>query len=105
MSEEETEIEGAGKRGRRPGFKMTQEHRDKIANSKLLNRLMAYFEGEPFEGNTVDLSQGQIAVGMGLLRKYLPDLATTTIQGDDDADPIKVINQIELVAGERKSEA
>jgi hypothetical protein len=96
--EREPAPDAAPKRGRKPGYKMTQEHRDKIANSKLLNRLLAYFEGSEFEGNKIDLSQGQVTVGMGLLKKYLPDQTTTTLQGDEDGGPIEFDGRIELVA-------
>ncbi len=58
------------KRGREPGVKLTDEHRSKIQNSQILNRLIAHVEGK------CDLSATQITAGLGLLRKALPDLTS-----------------------------
>jgi hypothetical protein len=71
-------------RGRTPGFVMSPEHRTKIANSKILNRLVACGEGE------LELTQVQATVGIALMKKVLPDLNSNTHSGDDDAPPIKV---------------
>lgn len=69
-------------RGRKLGFQMSHEHRIKIQNSKILSHLQSFFEtGKPA------LSDGQIRVGLGLLKKVLPDLQTVTIAGDP-ANPV-----------------
>ena len=65
-------------RGRKPGFKMTDEHRLKIANSNILSRLIKCAEGE------IDVSSTQAQVGLGLLRKIMPDLSNTQHSGDED---------------------
>lgn len=70
-------------RGRQPGFVMTAEHRSKIANSQILNRLIKCAEGE------IELTAVQASVGLGLLKKALPDLTATTIAGDED-NPLTV---------------
>lgn len=67
----------AGKRGRAAGFKMPDEHRVKIANSNILNRLIACAEGR------LELTSTQANVGLGLMRKVLPDLETVAHTGAD----------------------
>lgn len=64
-------------RGRRPGFTMSHEHRTKISNSKILNRLIACAEGE------VEMTSTQATVAIALLKKVMPDLAATEITGAD----------------------
>jgi hypothetical protein len=70
-------------RGREPGFVMGPEHRTKIGNSKILNRLIACGEGE------LELTPVQAQVALGLMKKVMPDLQATTISGDDDAPPVR----------------
>jgi hypothetical protein len=43
------------------------------------------------------MSATQVSAGLGLLRKVMPDLAATTISGDEDGSPIKLIQRIERV--------
>ncbi len=57
-------------RGRTAGFKMTDEHRAKIANSQILKRLIEFAEGK--EG--VEMSSAQVAAATTLLRKVMPDM-------------------------------
>lgn len=71
-------------RGRQPGFKMSDEHRVKIQNSNILNALIEHVEG------TREMSATQVTAGLGLLRKIMPDLATTTVQGDESGGPITI---------------
>lgn len=78
-------------RGRKPGFKMPEEHRVKIQNSNILNALIEHVEGKR------DMSATQVSAGLGLLKKALPDLSTVTMQGDED-NPLLTIQRIELVA-------
>lgn len=84
-------------RGRPPGFKMTEAHRTKIANSQILKRLIEHVEGK------VDMSATQVTAGLGLLRKVMPDISEATVKGDADA-PL-VVTQIALVAPRDDSEA
>ena len=63
-------------RGRTAGFTMTQEHRDKIAKSNILHRLMQYCEGD----ETVDMAPQQVTASLALLKKVMPDLQP--IDGD-----------------------
>jgi ParB-like chromosome segregation protein Spo0J len=58
----------ARKRGRAPGFRMSEEHRSKIKNSSILRALIEYFEGKR------EMSATQVSVGLRLLKKVLPDL-------------------------------
>ena len=71
-------------RGRSPGFKMSNEHRVKIQNSNILKALIEHVQGDR------EMSATQVSAGLGLLRKVMPDLATTTVQGDEDGGPISI---------------
>ncbi len=64
-------------RGRTAGFQMGAEHRTKIANSKILNRLIGHAEG------TVDMSSTQVQAALGLLDRVMPKLQSTSITGED----------------------
>lgn len=72
-------------RGRKPGFRMSDEHRIKIQNSNILNALIEHVEGKR------DMSATQVSAGVALLRKVMPDLASTTISGDEDGGPVQMI--------------
>lgn len=63
-------------RGRSPGFRMSQEHRDKIKNSNILSALIKHVEGKQ------DMSATQVTAGLGLLKKCLPDLQSVELTGD-----------------------
>lgn len=69
-------------RGRRPGFIMSNEHRNKIKNSNILNALIEHVEGKR------EMSATQVTAGLGLLKKALPDLQSVehsgSIGGDKD---------------------
>lgn len=52
--------------------------RAKIQTSQLVNRLQNHVDGK------VELSSTQVTVALGLLKKALPDLASTQISGDED---------------------
>jgi hypothetical protein len=66
------------KRGRAPGFKMTDEHRLKIANSNILTYLLNHVAGDR------EMSPTQVQAAVALIRKYLPDLAQHQHGGDKD---------------------
>lgn len=68
----------AAKRGRQPGFTMSPEHRIKIQNSNILNALIEHVT----EGR--EMSATQVSAGLGLLRKVMPDLASTQLSGDPE---------------------
>jgi hypothetical protein len=63
-------------RGRKPGFVMPEEHRTKIANSKILNRLIDHVMGE------VEMTSTQVTAAIALMRKVMPDLSSTDINAD-----------------------
>lgn len=75
-------------RGRRPGFRMSNEHRVKIQNSNILNALIEHATGER------DMSATQVSAGLGLLKKVLPDFTAMQISGDDE-NPVNIIHAIE----------
>lgn len=67
---------------------MTEEHRLKISNSNILNRLLKHMEGE------VELTQTQVTVGLALLKKVMPDLQAIQHSGDEN-NPINHVHRIE----------
>lgn len=82
----------AEKRGRgRTPYRMSEEHRNKIRNSNILNHLIEHVSGNR------EMSSTQVSAGLGLLKKCLPDLQSVTVSGDDEADPISVVQRIERV--------
>jgi hypothetical protein len=80
-------------RGRKPGFRMSDEHRVKIQNSNILNALIEHVEGAR------EMSATQVSAGLGLLRKIMPDLAATADLGDaGELKPITRMTNEELEA-------
>lgn len=55
---------------------MTDEHRSKIANSQILNRLIAHALGQ------VEMTATQVQAAQALLRKVLPDLSQVEMQAE-----------------------
>ena len=51
--------------------------RAKIQASQIINRLQGHVNGK------IELSQTQVSAGLGLLRKVLPDLASTALTDPD----------------------
>jgi hypothetical protein len=62
-------------RGRKPGIRLSEEHRGKIQNSNILNALIEHAEGRR------DMSPSQVTAGLGLLKKSLPDLTSVEHSG------------------------
>ena len=79
-------------RGRKPGFRMSDEHRVKIQNSNILNALIEHVEGKR------EMSATQVSAGVSLLRKVLPDLSAMEHSGGVAVD---LPGRIELVAPNR----
>jgi hypothetical protein len=69
-------------RGRTPGFRMSEEHRTKIQNSRILRVLIDHVEGRE------EISPARVTAALGLLKKVLPDLQAMTI-GGDPASPLR----------------
>ncbi len=65
----------AAKRGRQPGFVMSDAHRVKIQKSNILTALLQHVDGKR------DMSSTQVAAGLGLLKKCLPDLTSVNHTG------------------------
>lgn len=53
---------------------MGEEHRTKIRNSKILNRLIAHVEGE------IEMTSTQVSAGLGLLAKVMPNLSESDVK-------------------------
>lgn len=64
---------------------MSEEHRVKIQNSNILNALIEHVEG------TREMSGTQVSAAIALLKKIMPDLATTALKNDDG--PLRIIVQ------------
>lgn len=62
---------------------MSEQHRDKIRNSNILNALIEHAEGAR------EMSSTQVSAGLGLLKKVLPDQTATSIS-DDDGGPLTI---------------
>ena len=63
--------------------------RQKIRSSQLINRLTGHILGE------FDMPKTAVVAALGLLRKTMPDLATTTIKGDEENPlAIKTIERV-----------
>jgi hypothetical protein len=89
-------------RGRKPGFRMTNEHRVKIQNSNILNALIEHVEG------IREMSATQVSAGLGLLKKIMPDLAATAdVTGDGELKPVSRMtdDELEAIAAGRSSGA
>jgi hypothetical protein len=72
------------KRGRRPGFRMSDAHRTKIQNSATLNCLLEHVAG------TREMSSTQVTAAIALLRKVLPDLSNVEHSADPDSGQLVV---------------
>lgn len=80
----------AASRGRKAGFRMSDEHRVKIQNSNILNALIDHVVGGR------EMSSTQVTAGIALMKKVLPDLSAVEVAGDGD-NPLSVIHKIERV--------
>lgn len=74
-------------RGRKPGFRMSEEHRVKIANSNILNALIEHVEGAR------EMSSSQVTAGIALLKKVMPDLTHNEHAGDQSAPILHAIER------------
>jgi hypothetical protein len=64
------------KRGRSPGFAMSNDHRVKIQNSNILNALIEHATGKR------EMAATQVTAGLGLLKKVMPDLSAVEMKAD-----------------------
>lgn len=67
-------------RGRKAGFRMSDDHRVKIQNSNILNALIEHATGAR------EMSATQVTAGLGLLRKVLPDMSAVDMTVDGDVN-------------------
>jgi hypothetical protein len=77
------------RRGRERGFRMSEEHRTKIQNSRILRVLIDHVEGRE------EMSPARVTAALGLLKKVLPDLQAVTISGDPD-NPLRHEHALDL---------
>ncbi len=67
-------------RGRKAGFRMSDEHRVKIQNSNVLNALIEHANGKR------EMSSTQVTAGIALLKKVLPDMQAQSFVDQDGND-------------------
>lgn len=72
-------------RGRKPGFRMPDDHRVKIQNSNILNALVEHVEGKR------EMSSSQVTAGIALLKKVLPDLSSTELTGSGEDGALQIV--------------
>ncbi len=72
--------------------RLTDQHRDKIRNSKILQRLIDFAEGK----KNVDMEPHRVTAALGLLKKVMPDMTEATLKGDED-NPLQAVMKINLV--------
>lgn len=70
----------AGK-GRKAGFVMGDAHRTKIANSKILNNLIKFAEGDLTPD---EYPPHRVTAALGLLKKVMPDMTETMVKGANE---------------------
>ena len=80
----------AARKGEQFETRMSGAHRDKIQKSNILNALIEHVEGKR------EMSASQVSAGLGLLKKALPDLTTTTIEGGET--PLTIVREVALTA-------
>ena len=69
----------AARKGEQFETRLSNEHRAKIQKSNILNALIEHAEGNR------EMSRSQVSAAIALLKKVLPDLTTTTIEGGTNA--------------------
>jgi hypothetical protein len=70
-------------KGSGAGTKLSQSHRDKIANSNILSHLISHAEG------TREMTSTQVTAAIALLKKCLPDLQAVQHTGNEGG-PVKI---------------
>lgn len=68
---------GNANSGRKTGFRHNENTRARIQASNIITRMQ-----KDFASKTPTLTDAQIKIGFGLLRKVLPDLQSITLAGD-----------------------
>ena len=61
---------------------MSEAHRTEIRNSRILGNLIKHAEGER------EMTSSQVRPALGLLKKVLPDLSSTTLKAEDGPQTI-----------------
>ena len=86
------------KRGQGIRSRLPEAYREKVKNSKILNRLIDFAEGKP----GADMSAHQVTAALGLLRKVLPDLSaqsTETYLRQEIEMNVKVTSNVDDLIG------
>lgn len=74
------------------GIRLNPQHdakaRAKIKTSQIINRLNGFVlqEADQQTGKPIEMTTTQVNAALGLLRKTLPDLTSTTLKLDDDRE-------------------
>lgn len=70
------------------GHKLTMDHRLKIENSHILNRLIRHAEG------VEEMKQTEVTAGLALLKKVLPDLQAITHETGDGGFHVTIGSEV-----------
>ena len=70
----------------RKDSRLKTQHREAIKTSMIINRLADHVDGK------AEMSSTQVAAGLGLLRKVLPDLKATEHEGELRLEFPKTVN-------------
>lgn len=78
--------------------------REKIRTTQLVKRVegFALSEPDPQTGKPIQMSDAQVRAALGLLKKSLPDLSSTQIEGSDEKPILHQIEHIIVRAKERE---
>jgi hypothetical protein len=87
-------VVGNSNSGRKAGFRHNENTRSRIRAAHILRRFDVEFDRKP-NSKTPELTDNQIKIGFGLLRKVLPDLQSIVLAGDADNPVVtRIIEEI-----------
>ena len=75
--------------------RLSDDHRLKIQTTQLINRLTSFINGE------IKLEPAQVTAALGLLKKALPDLASTQLTNDPE-NPLHTKHTVEFIDSTKK---
>lgn len=71
--------------------------RDRIAATKILDRLIAFAEGTELDGQRIVLNEDEIRVGLRLVDKVLPSLKAVSVKVDVQVKDNRQLTRDELL--------
>lgn len=67
-----------------------QALRDRIKGQQIVDRLQKHIDATKKTSNFL-MEDSQVRAALGLLKKVLPDLASITVEGNPDGEPVRFI--------------